>query len=273
MPEEHRVMSFSMFRIALNIGAAAGSLLAVVLIALNWDLLFWFNGLTALAYSGLALALLPRTSHAADYHAEDAAGGQLVQEAGYGVVLRDVRFLVYLASMLLSAVVYIQFYAVLPLKISAEGHPTSLYNAVLVLDSVLLITLELKITTYTRRGMASVVGGIGTTLLALGFAGYGLPFASTAVIVVSTLVFVFGIMVSGPTMFAYPAKKPAAKGRYIGASQAMFSLGSAAGPAVGALAWSHIGNWIWPICGVVGLVAAACAVIGMQERPEPAPTT
>lgn len=269
MPAEHRVMTFSMLRIALNLGAAIGPLIAAGLILVNWDLLFWVDGSTALIYAGLALVLLPRDS-ATKPDATATTESPIARRSAYGVLVRDTRFLCYLAAMLLSAAIYVQFFAVLPLKIVADGHSTTFYSIVLATSSVILITCELKVTTYTRRWLASVAGGIGNALLAVGLAGYGISSGSAALIVIFTVFFVSGLMVSGPTMFAHPAKAPAAvKGRYLGASQAMFGLGLAVGPALGALAWSHVGNGIWLICGIIGFAATAFAVIGMQEQPQP----
>lgn len=271
MPEEHRVMSFSMFRIALNIGAAAGSLMAALLMSLNWDFLFWFNGVTALTYSALAISMLPEPSVSHDQPAPAAAAGR--SRSGYWVVFRDFRFMVYLASTFLSALVYIQFYSVLPLKVTADGHPTTLYNALLVLSSTLLIGCELKITTYTRRWPARLAVGLGSTILALGFVAFGIPGRSAAAVVAGTVIFAFGVMVSGPTRFAWPAKKPAdVKGRYIGASQAAFALGQSIGPGVGTLLWGRLGNWIWDVWWMVALFSALFAVIGMVDRQQASPS-
>ena len=75
MPEEHKVMGFSMMRIALNIGAAVAPLLAAVLIQIDWDLLFWLDGATAALWALLAFALLPRRS-AARHPAGAGRGGR-----------------------------------------------------------------------------------------------------------------------------------------------------------------------------------------------------
>lgn len=263
--EEHRVMAFSMMRIAMNIGAAGGPLIAAGLILVNWDLLFWFDGVTALAYSLLAAAFLPRAAGLGQHSAAEAP-----PKAGYLVVLRDRRFLAFLASMGLSAIIYVQFMTTLPLKITSEGHSATVYSVVLTLSSTILITCELWITTYVRHWLPSLAGGLGTALMAFGLAGYGLPGGWVALILLSTVVFVTGMMVSGPSMNAQPAKAPAAvKGRYIAASQAIFGIGMAVGPAVGVLAWNRLGDGVWLLCGIVGLVAAACAAVGMREAPKP----
>lgn len=267
MPDEQRVMAFSMMRIAMNIGAAVGPLIAAGLILVNWDLLFWFDGLTALVYAALAYRMLPRdtATNAATNAATDAD-----QHSGYSVVFRDARFLVYLFNMLLSAVIYMQFMVALPLKITADGHSTALYSIVLALSSTILITCELAITARVQHWRADVAAGIGTTLFALGLAGYGLSSGSATLILLSTLVFVTGVMTSGPTKFAYPAKFPASvKGRYIGATQAVYGLGMAIGPALGVAAWDSFGNGVWLLCGLFGLTAAVCAVVGMREQPAP----
>jgi MFS family permease len=274
MPGPHRVMAFSMMRIALNVGAALGPLLAALLILVDWNLLFWVDGVTAFAYALLAVFLLPRPQPAVE--AGGAGGARAPGEAagpGYGAMLTDVRFLVYLASMALSALVYIQFFTTLPLKIAAEDRPTALYSAALALSSIVLVTCELAVTSRVRRWPPSVAGGLGTTLFGLGLALFAAP-GSAAVVLAGTVVFVTGLMIGGPTVWAHPAKAPAAiKGRYIGASQAVFGLGSAAGPALGVLAWQTVGNGVWLLCAVLGAVAGACAVVGLAEDWETTPAT
>lgn len=271
MPEEHRVMAFSMMRIALNLGAAAGPLVAAGLILVDWDLLFWFDAITALVYSMLALVLLPKKTASDDGPAPSKEAAAEDKRSAYAVLLRDRKYLLYLASMLLSAAIYVQYTVALPLKITSEGHPEALYSAALTTSSTILIVCELKVTSYVRHWASNVAGGVGTALLGLGLAGYGLATDSAALIIFSTVVFVSGLMISGPTMFAHPAKFPAAvKARYIGTSQAMFGLGSALGPALGVLAWGALGNGIWALCGVIGVIAALFALVGMKEDPTPA---
>ncbi|KXK62430.1 transporter [Micromonospora rosaria] len=267
MPAEHRVMAFSMLRIAMNVGAAVGPLLAAALILVDWDLLFYVNGFTALTYALLAVALLPQTGRT-DGPAGDTSG-VLPGRAAYAVLARDGRFLLYLASMLLSAVMFAQFTTTLPLKVAAAGHPPALYSAALVTSSVLVILCELKVTTYVSTWVAAVAAAGGTTVMSLGIAGYAFVDVSAALVIVATVVFVSGMMVSGPTLWAHPAKAPAAvKGRYIGASQAVFGLGSAIGPVVGVFAWTQWGDGVWLLTLVVGLTSAATAAVGLRERPD-----
>jgi len=259
--DEHRVMSFSMMRIALNVGAALAPLIAAGLILASWDLLFWLDAATALAYALVALTLLPRTS-APQELAQPAENKQFA----YVVLLRDIRYLLFLASVLLGSIIYVQYTVALPLKITAEGHSAALYSAVLVTASLLLVLTELKITTYVKQWPVYVAGAVGTAVMGLGIAAYGLA-SSGALIVLATVVFVLGVMVCGPSMFAYPTRFPVAlRARYVGAHQAAFGLGIALGPTVGVLAWEGLGNGTWWVFGAIGVIASLCALMGMHKR-------
>ncbi|QSE84908.1 MFS transporter [Rhodococcus koreensis] len=262
MPDEHRVMAFSMMRTALNIGAALGPLIAAGLILVDWNLLFWFDALTALVYAAVARILLPSVRAARE--TEEPAPDR---RSAYAILLRDWRYLLFLASCLIGTVIYVQYTVALPLQITAAGHPTALYSAVLMTASLVLIACELKITSHVTKLRPNTVGAVGTAVMGLGVAAYGLATHSSAAILACTVVFVFGVMINGPTMFAHPAKSPAAvKARYIGAHQATFGLGMALGPALGVLAWETMSTGMWALCGVLGIAAAWCALVGMREE-------
>ncbi|MGM1064116.1 MFS transporter [Saccharothrix sp. Mg75] len=260
MPPEQRVMAFSMMRTALNGGAALAPLLAAGLVLVDWDLLFWFDAASALAYAVVARATLPATTAPRD---EDGGAGGRARSA-YAVMLRDARYLAFLVSVLIGTLIYVQYLVALPLKIAAEGHPTVLYGVVLTTGSVLTVLAELKITSYVRLWAPWAAAAGGTVVMGLGAVGYGIG-SHAALIVVSTAVFVLGVMVSGPTVFAYPARFPSAvRARYVGAHQAVFGLGSTLGPTLGVLAWGAVGNGVWLLCGVLGLVGAWFALVGMR---------
>ncbi|MFI6134182.1 MFS transporter [Micromonospora sp. NPDC051141] len=274
MPADMRVLGFSMMRIALNIGAALSPLIAAGLILLDWNLLLWFDAATALVYAILARWLLPdpRTGRGApvDHRPGVGPGGAVVRggtgtRMAYGILLRDRRFWFFLASTLIGAVIYVQFNVVLPLKISAEGHSTGLYSGLLVTASIVLILCELRITASVARWPGHVAATAGTVLMAVGAASFGVSGGSAVALVACTVGFVFGTMINGPTMFAYPATFPApVNARYISAHQATFGLGMAAGPLIGVAAWVGLGNGVWWLCGGLGLVAAWCARLGMK---------
>lgn len=265
MPEKFQVMAFSMMRIALNIGAALGPLLAAVLITVDWNLLYWVDGATALAYAALAFALLPDTPAPAEEEPEP--GEVAARRSAYAVMVRDTRFLMFLASLFVGTIVYAQFFVTLPLKIAADHQPTGLYSAMLVTSSVVLIAGELKITSYVVKSPAPAVVGLGHLIFAAGFACWWLS-SSPAVLICGAALFVLGIMMSGPSMFARPAKAPARyKARYLGTTHALAGLAASVGPILGVYAWTHYDNGIWLLCSLFGIVAAVLAYFGITVRP------
>ncbi|GLY04132.1 MFS transporter [Actinoplanes sp. NBRC 101535] len=267
MPAENRVMAFAMQRTAISAGSALGPLVAAGLVLIDWDLLFWVDGVTALAYAGLALIFFPAgTAAAASEDAEAPAGN------AYATLVRDGRFLLFLASMLLGALIYAQYYVALPLQITADGYPTAVYSAVLAVSSLTLILCELKVTSYVQNRPANRVSALGQAIFGIGLIGYALATFNVALLFVATVVVAFGAMISGPMMFSYPATFPdAVKARYIAAHQASFGLGLALGPVFGVAVWEALHGGVWWICGLLGLVSAALALFSMAPQKTPAP--
>lgn len=270
MPEEHQVMAFSMMRIALNTGAALAPLIAAGLILVDWDLLFYLDGATALIYALLAYSLLPRVAAKEEEHAEKST---VDARAAYSKMAKDSKYLAYLAAVFLGTIAYAQSVTALPLEIVADKYPTSLYSAVLTVSSIVLITCELKITSYIVRIPAHVAVLAGHLVNSLGFALYALAVHSGTFVIVGAVFAVSGLMIAGPTMFAHPAKFPAAyKSRYIGTMQAVVGLASAIGPLFGVFTFNSLGGAFWIVIALVNGVAGLLAVYGVRaavREPEP----
>ncbi|WP_280399601.1 MFS transporter [Nocardia carnea] len=260
MPAEHRVMAFSMQRIAFNIGAALSPLIAGALIVLDWNLLFWFDALTALGFAVIAARKLPATRPGAPVEPRAAPG-----PSGARVLLRDRRYHLFLLSMLITAVIWVQIFTTLPLAMTSHGYSVTFYSAILTTGSAVLVLFELKITAYVKYCRPPVAAAVGAGVLALGVTGFALTGHGGAAIVVASLVTVTGLMILGPTTFAYPSTfPPAVRARYIAAHQTVFGLGQTLGPTLGVLVWTTIGAGVWPVCGAFGLLAVAFGWAGMR---------
>lgn len=163
MPSDQQVMGFSMYRIAINLGAAIGPLLATALSQVDWSLVFWVNAACSTAFAFIAWLAIPN-DHAAQTSAAMPTHSPAQQ---WQQVLSDWRFLAFLGAMLLSSVVYIQVYSTLPMAIEATGQQLAVYSTLLTISSVMVIALELKITSLVKRYPAWIPALIGTTALCL----------------------------------------------------------------------------------------------------------
>ncbi|MFJ3206289.1 MFS transporter [Streptomyces sp. NPDC086989] len=296
MPDRYQVMAFSMMRIALNIGAALAPLIAAVVILVDWNLLFWIDGATALVYALLAFALLPKkavepagaagegadgasdgpadedATAAAQAEAETAAATAADGRSAYATMLRDRKYLLYLGAILLGSLTYAQGHIVLPLELAEDHYPTGFYSTVLTVSSVVLITCELKITAYLSRLPKHVRVISGHLVEAVGLAVYALSPRSGAFTITGAVLVVCGIMIAAPSMFAHPATFPAAvKARYIGTMQAVGGAASALAPLFGVYLWTRLGGGFWLLCGIVTAVAGLFALAGVRQPPGPGP--
>jgi MFS family permease len=265
--ERRRVMVQAMYRTMLNAGTVAGPLMAAWLSTVNWNLVFYFDVATSLAFCIIAVFMLPR-----DHQVGPGAAGSPAEaariKAGYLTMLRDARFLVYLVLMLANGLIHVQFYAVLPLMLDQAGYPTYAYSTAIMVGAGLVVGCELLVTKVTQRWPVWLAVLSGWLLLLVGYGMFGLP-GGLAVVLAGTTVAAFGQVVGGPAAFAYPATvaPPTAIGRYIGTAHGTFQIGNALGPPAGVLLFVHLGRSFWGVCVLFGLVVAGLAVWGMRQPP------
>lgn len=262
-----RVMAFAMYRTALHAGAVTGPLMAAWLSTIDWDLVFYLDAATALAYAAIAVFMLaPAKVADADANADsDPKAEKAPAKSGYRTMIRDRRYLTYLALMFMNGLVHIQFVAVLPLMLLAAGYPTWAYSTAASVAAFSVIAGELPVVRITQNWAPWVAVIVGWVMLVLGRGMLGLPGGLT-VILVGAIVAALGQCVGGAQALAYPAKvaPPDVIGRYIGSALASFQLGYAIGPVVGILLWSQLGRSFWAICVTVGLAMVLPGIWSMR---------
>ncbi|AEV84488.1 MFS transporter [Actinoplanes sp. SE50] len=275
MPEEHQVMAFSMMRTALNLGAALAPLIAAGLILVDWDLLYWFDGATALLYAAFAFFVLPRAvGLTPDSEPETDAAPKATGREVYALLVRDRKFLCYLAAVFLGTIAYTQSTSALPLAIVAEHYPAALYSAVLTVSSLVVILAQLKITTYVTRLPKTVAVGLGHLLDSIGLAVFVLAAWWGGIFIIGVVLSVGGLMIAGPSMFAHPATfHPVVKARYIATMQSVAGLAATIGPLFGVLTWHALGSPFWLLCAFINGIAGVLAVLALRRTAEPVPAS
>jgi MFS family permease len=269
-PKHRQVMIFAVYRLTMNVGATAAPLVGAALVAISWDLLFIGEALAALAYAAVAIIALPkrRTAAVSDNGEVQDTPAEPVAAGNYLAVLRDYKYVLFLVCMFINAAIYMQYLAVLPLHMKADGLSTWWFSAVVALNGFIVITCELLVTKVVQHWAPKLVVIAGFVLLGGGLAFYALP-GGVAIFVIGTLLWTLAEIIAGPTMFAYPgmAAPPQLLGRYVGSAHAMFGLGSALGPFLGVWIWNNSGTDVWLWCGLAGLIGIVLAAIGMPGKP------
>jgi MFS family permease len=267
VPQGQRVTAFALVRFAGNLGIAAGSALAGFLANQSFLWVFVSDAATSTAFGLITLVALPqgrRTSRE-----EEGEHG------GYRSVLADRAFLIFLVASVLISFVYFQGQgATLPLHVvEVTGLTPAAFGLLLSLNGVLVVLLELPISSLTMRRSPRHMLAIGFLLVGAGF-GLTAVADTFALLAVTVVIWTLGEMVAAPIGYAYVADiaPEHLRGRYQGLYGLFWGTGSVTGPALGTLLFAATVTGFWALCGLLGLVAAILVLAvrpGAPSREEP----
>jgi MFS family permease len=262
VPSEQRVTAFALFRLAINVGWACGLTLGGILADRSFDYLFIGDAATSAAFGVISLIALPhgmRTSRHEESHLQGATR----------TILADRGFLLFLGSVLIGAAIYMQNVSTFPLHVQAAGFSTSVYGTLQALNGVIVVLLELPITSWTGRRSRTRMIALGTVLIGLSFASL-IVARSIPALAAMVLVWTLGEIIASPVSSAFVADRSPehTRGRYQASLGVMFALGAVVGPTIGTLTYEFSPDVLWIGCGVAGVLAAALA-LAAGRHPAP----
>lgn len=251
---DQRVIAFGMYRFAVNLGFAAGPAMAGFLADRSFFLIFAGDAASSAAFGVIALVALP---HGLRVAMQDERFGE-----AFGAGLRDVRFRFFLAATALVAIIDFQLTSTFALHVKAEGFPAATYGMLASLNGLLIVLFELLITSRTQRFDPRPVIAIGYGLAGIGFALTGFAHSIPA-LAATVVVWTIGEMLSSPLTGAYVTHLAPERyrGRYMGLTMLMFSIGMIAGPTLGTLVFQRNETMLWVSCGVLGLISATLVLL------------
>ena len=257
-----RVSPFAMYRLAINLGAAAGPAVGGFMAERSFMLLFVGDALTSIVFGVVALVALPRGARAAPRKEERAGGGTRA-------MLADRAFVLFLVGSFVAAFVYFQANSTFALQVTAHGFPSAVYGGLISLNGILVLLLELPISGVTQRLRPRPVIALGFLLVGIGFGLVAIAdslLALGATVVVWTL----GEIIASPVAGAYVADAAPAhmRGRYQGAWGVSFGLALVLGPGLGTVVFSLSPLGLWVGCLVLGAVSAALVLAGGSSGRE-----
>jgi predicted MFS family arabinose efflux permease len=264
-----RVPTFAFFRLALNVGAALGALIAGVIATRSFTDLF---AVEAVAYTTCALIIFlglrdartesdPAAVDEALAEAADAGQPPAELPAVAPTAAPPARHLPpWLLCLLLFGVaaVYAQYQSTLPLQLVRHGYSTAFYGALLALNGVLVIVFELPISSVTRRlpWVLPIMGGV--LLMTAGLVVAAMV-TLVAVVAIAFVAFTAGEMVFAPVANAAVAElsPPGTEARYQGLLATAQGLGFSLGPAIGTTAFAFSRHALWLGTSVTSCLLAA----------------
>ncbi|WP_081316786.1 MFS transporter [Pantoea stewartii] len=254
-PAERQTMIFAIYRLGLNLGATGAPLIGYALYhwggeSFTW--LFWGEAIIAGLYALLAMLTLPGKNRKSA-----SASSPATKRGGYLEVLADRRFVLFLLATLCHSAVFVQYITTLPMYVEDQKIGLFWYTLAVSLNGIIVICFELLITKITQNHARRKMLALGFALIGSGVAFYAVPIGPAALIV-GTLIWSVGEIISGPAFFAFPANAGPKhlKAHYLGSFHFMFSMGIAVGPVVGGWLYLQLGTAIWPVISLGSFFAA-----------------
>jgi MFS family permease len=268
-----QVMVFSMYRLAVNAATTLCPLVAVLIIAVSWDLLFYVEAITILLYAVIiAMALrgvvLPSVKDSAEQDGTDQKDGVVKTSASYLRLMTDGRYMLFLVAVFAISVIYVQSLTTLPLLVE-ERWDVFHFSVLLALNGFVVITCELYVSKHVQHWKSRTPLLLGSILVAGGMMLFGLPLGY-AILVIGTIVWTTGEMICFPMLFeTYPAQvgPENMRGRYLGAANGVSNAGMSIGPIVGIALYDRIGTTVWFLCGIVGAISVLAVLAGTVPLP------
>jgi MFS family permease len=149
------------------------------------------------------------------------------------------------------------------------GFSDATYGALLSLNGLLVVVVELPLTTWSRRFPSRTVMAAGYLLMGAGLL-FNAWFHTLLALIIGIIVFSCGEMTFAPVAGAYVASLAPRRmrGRYMGAWGFSNSLSLMPGPGLGMLVFARSPAALWLGCGGLAVLAAlAIAAKGRWLEP------
>jgi predicted MFS family arabinose efflux permease len=252
---ENRTRSYSLNRLAINLGWAVGGTLGGFIASFNYYLLFWIDGFTNIIAAFMLYYLL---KPAAKIEKEKA---QAVKTSEDISPLKDKKFAVFSILVILYGLCFYQLYSTIPVYYKDVYHMSELSIGVLMgINGLIIVLIEMVLIFYLEaKNKTLLFISQGLILTALSFVVYILLPLHPATAFVSVVLVTVGEILAMPFMNNYWATRATARnrGQYAGYYAMAWSVSQVLGPTSGTWIAGHWGfNALWWITTVVCVITA-----------------
>lgn len=253
---ETRTQSFSLVRLAINMGWGVGSALAGFLSARSYSYLFWVDGFTNISAGLLLLLILPRVTIGQQKKAVHATDVKVTSP------YRDKIFIIFIGFMLLFALCFFQLFTTVPVYFKKGLHlDEDMIGLIMAFNGILIAVLEMVIV-FNLEGRKTYLQLMtyGTLLVALSFFVLNLPLVSGFIVAcIAVLIVTFGEIIGMPFMNSYYISRSTAANR--GQYAALFTMAWSTAQVIGSLTGSQIAHslgfhFLWWVIGGICLLTA-----------------
>lgn len=262
----NRTRSYSLNRLAINLGWAAGGVLGGFIASYNYSLLFWVDGLTNISAAVLMRVFLPAPAFTADSAVHQAPVTRNSVSA-----YRDKTYLYFIGLTTVFAICFFQLFTTLPVYYKQELHLSVIFIGILMaMNGVIIAFLEM-ITVYKLEGKRADTWYISFGVLLVGFSYVVLNLFNTSAVlvaIISMLLISFGEILAMPFMNAFWVGRTTAlnRGQYASLYSMAYAVAHVIGPTLGSqiVVWYSF-NTLWWVIGGMSLVSGLCFLMMKQQ--------
>ena len=255
---QNPTQSFSVLRLAINLGWGLGGALGGFLASINYHLLFWVDGLTNIAAAFLLIWLLPKVSLAQQRNLTKAKKDLIKPAPAHA----DKTFLYSIGFKILFAICFFQLFTTIPLYFKEGLHVNEFWIGIVMAMNGVLIALFEMVIVFKLEGRLPYLRLMtyGTIIMAFSFFALNIPlFSGLFIAVLSTLMITLAEMTTMPFMNSWYISRSTEGNR--GQYAALYIMAWSAAQVIGSTGGTQIAyaigfNNLWWITGICCLLTA-----------------
>lgn len=254
--EQNRTRSYSVNRLAINMGWAVGGALGGILASFNYSLLFWVDGISNILAAGLLyITLSPKRNTATEIKVKE-------KEAVKISVYKDRSYLAFIILVFVFALCFFQLFTTIPVFFKENFKLSVFFIGMIMAMNGVIISLFEMITVFSLEGRRPSLHYIssGMLLVCISFLLLNLPSVNYTMIALIFMVFLtFGEILTMPFMNSWwiGRSQQNNRGQYAALFTVAWALAQTLGPFTGALVAEHFSfKTLWfIISGICFLLA------------------
>jgi predicted MFS family arabinose efflux permease len=252
---ENRTRSFSLNRLAINLGWAMGSAMGGFLASINYHLLFWVDGCTNIIAALLLLKLLPYVKTGSK---REAVEQKKVKQSAY----KDRVYMLFITLTILFASCFFQLFTMGSLFFKTEWHLNEFFIGILMAINGLMIVAFEMILVYTLEGRRPLTHFIsfGVLLVGVGYALINVLPGGAWAAVLAVIILTLGEIMSMPYMNSFWISRTSEnnRGQYAAMYTIAWSIAQVAAPTFGSqiIADKGFPALFWALLGICVVASA-----------------
>lgn len=263
---ENRTRSYSLNRLAVNLGWAAGGTLGGIIAAHNYKLLFWVDGCTNIFAAVLLYFVLSPSKNPATMQ------GKRVKSPAAKSVYKDHGFLLFILLQIIFATCFFQMFTILPVYYKTQLHLSETFIGLNMAMNGLIIGLVEMVIVFRLEGRRPYLHyiSVGVLLVSLSFVLLNTSFLKAAPLaLLSMFIITIGEIFSMPFMNSYWIKRTTDenRGQYAALFTVAWSSAQIIGPSAGGQVAERLGySVLWWITGSCCLLLSIAYFLMQQTK-------